>query len=361
MSTTNTIEPETRSPGEPRRKQSNARIVATTLVAALALVVAGLGAGWLFWGQGTTTSTPTVTTVPGASATASTLAAGEEPVAAVASSLLPTVVQIQSSGGLGSGVIYDSGGLILTAAHVVGNDQQVSVRTSGGDELTGQVIGTDANSDIAVIQVDQTGLTAAPLAVDAPLQVGQTAVALGSPYGLENTVTAGVLSATDRAMVGSDGIVRTVIQTDAPINPGNSGGPLADLQGQVIGINDAIFSQSGGNEGVGFAVPITIAKDIADKLVAGEPIETAFLGISGTEPTQGELGVLITGVVPSSPAEGAGLAVGDLITSIDGSRVESMVQLAAEVRKHQPGDQVTIHLTRGSGQLDIDVTLGTAN
>jgi S1-C subfamily serine protease len=332
--------------------------VAVTLTAALALMVSGLAAGWLFWGQAPdeTAVTPNTT---GGSATASTLAEQEEPVAAAAAALLPTVVQIRSSAGLGSGVIYDSDGLILTAAHVVGADQQVMIRLADGDQLNGEVVGTDANSDIAVISIDRTGLSSAPLALATQLEVGQTAVALGSPYGLEQTVTAGVVSATGRAVVGSDGLVRTAIQTDAPINPGNSGGPLADLQGQVIGINDAIFSQSGGNEGVGFAVPITTAKHVADLLVAGEPIETAFLGISGTEPTQGEAGVLVTGVSAGSPADAAGILEGDLITDVDGNRVETMVDLAAEVRTHQPGDQVTVHVSRGDQELDLEVTLGT--
>ena len=333
------------------------RVVMVTLLAAFALVVSGIGAGWLFWGQTPSETNQTLTT----SASPSTLPQQDEPVADVASTLLPTVVQIRSTSGLGSGVIYDPDGLILTAAHVVGNDQQVNIRLADGDQLTGDVVGIDPNSDIAVISVDRTGLPAAPLALDTQLEVGQTAVALGSPYGLEQTVTAGVVSATDRAVLGADGRVRTAIQTDAPINPGNSGGPLADLQGQVIGINDAIFSQSGGNEGVGFAVPIAFAKDVADLLVAGEPIETAFLGISGTEPSQGEAGVLVTGVVADSPADTAGLRVGDLITSIDGNQVETMVDLAAEVRSHQPGDQVRLHLNRADSELDLEVTLGSVD
>jgi putative serine protease PepD len=329
--------------------------VAVTLFTALALVVSGIGVGWLFSGQ-EPESAATATTAT-ASAPTLTLLERDEPVAAVSAALLPTVVQIQSSAGLGSGVIYDSDGLILTAAHVVGTDLQVTIRLADGVQLTGEVVGTDPNSDIAVISIDHDGLSAAPLALDNQLEVGQTAVALGSPYGLEQTVTAGVVSATDRAVVGSDGLVRTAIQTDAPINPGNSGGPLADLQGQVIGINDAIFSQSGGNEGVGFAVPISTAKQVADLLVAGEPIETAFLGISGTEPTQGEAGVLVTYVSPGSPADTAGILVGDLVTAFDGHRVESMMDLAAAVRTYQPGDQTTVQLTRGDQELDVEVTL----
>jgi putative serine protease PepD len=331
-------------------------IVLVTLLIALALVASGLGAGWLFWGGESGISTTVTTSTTG---TATTLSRTEEPVVAVAASLLPTVVQIQSSSGLGSGVVYRSDGLIMTAAHVVGSDRHVNIRMADGDRLTGNVVGADANSDIAVIRIERTGLVAAPLALDTELEVGQTAVALGSPYGLEQTVTAGVVSATDRAMVSSDGLVRTAIQTDAPINPGNSGGPLADLQGRVIGINDAIFSQSGGNEGVGFAVPITVAKQVADLLVAGKPVATALLGISGTQTAAGEAAVLVTNVVTGSPADRAGIQAGDVITTFGGERVESMVELAAEVRSHLPGDQVTVHLSRGGEELDLVVTLGT--
>lgn len=358
MSTTTRTESDKEQAGELATRSRTGRVVAVTLLASFALVASGIGAGWLLWGKPSPETNQTVTT-PGSSVSPSTLPQQEEPVAAVASSLLPTVVQIQSTAGLGSGVIYDANGLILTAGHVVGNDRQVDIRLADGDQLTGEVVGSDPNSDIAVISIDRSGLPVAPLALDAQLEVGQTAVALGSPYGLEQTVTAGVVSATDRAVVGSDGRVRNAIQTDAPINPGNSGGPLANLQGQVIGINDAIFSRSGGNEGVGFAVPIAIAKDVADLLVADEPIETAFLGISGTEPTQGEAGVLVTGVVAGSPADAAGIRVGDLITSIDGEQVETMVDLAAEVRSHRPGDQVTLHINRADGQLDLEATLGS--
>jgi len=332
------------------------RTILLTLALSALLVISGIGTGWLLWGGSAASEAPTVTTQGTVNSPAES---GEEPVVAVASALLPTVVQIESSAGLGSGVIYDSHGLIVTAAHVVGADAQVSVRLASGDQVSGTVVGADANSDIAVIRVDRDNLTAAPLA-QSQVEVGQTAVALGSPYGLQQTVTAGVVSATDRAMVGSDGVVRTAIQTDAPINPGNSGGPLANIDGQVIGINDAIFSQSGGNEGVGFAVPISIAKQVADELVAGQPIHTAFLGISGATAAQATAGVQITGVVSGSPADAAGIQVGDLITMVGSKRVESMVDLAGEVRAHQPGDQVEIQMLRNGTQMTVNVTLGSS-
>lgn len=332
------------------------RTVLLTLALSALLVVSGLGTGWLLWGGSAASEAPTATTQGAAASAPET---SEEPVVAVASSLLPTVVQIESSGGLGSGVVYDGNGLILTAAHVVGSDAQVAVRLANGDQVSGTVVGADANSDIAVIRIDLANLDAAPLAIS-QVEVGQTAIALGSPYGLQQSVTAGVVSATDRAMVGSDGVVRTALQTDAPINPGNSGGPLANIDGQVIGINDAIFSRSGGNEGVGFAVPISIAKQVADELVAGQPINTAFLGISGATASQGTAGVQITGVVSGSPADVAGIQVGDLITTVARKRVESMVDLAGEVRAHQPGDQVEIQMLRNGTQTTVTVTLGSS-
>lgn len=356
-------EPETGQSG-PKTGQSvsgstaphTGQVVVITLLASLALFMTGVAGGRLFWGQGGAEQQAT----PSIQGTAVAGSEGEEPVAAVAAALLPTVVQLQTEAGLGSGVVYDESGLILTAAHVVGSSEQVTVRLANGEQLTGDVVGADPNSDIAVVDVDHADLVAAPLAVNEDLEVGQTAVALGSPYGLEQTVTSGVVSATDRSLVGSDGIVRTAIQTDAPINPGNSGGPLANLEGEVIGINDAIFSQSGGNEGVGFAVPVAVAKHVADLLVTGEPIEVAFLGVSGTSPSQGRAGVLVTGVVSDSPAEDAGIMVGDLITRIDDNQVETMVDLAAEIRARQPGDQVMIRLLRGGEPVDLDVTLGVS-
>jgi S1-C subfamily serine protease len=346
-------------PGATLPTRYNPISVAAGLLIAFAMILAGVGVGWLAWGGDGADQQTTATTIATTAGSTPTLPKRDEPVAAVASALLPAVVQLESSSGVGSGVVYDQAGLILTAAHVVGNDPEVSVRFASGDRVTGEVVGTDPSSDVAVVRVDEGDLFVAPLAVDTPIEVGQTAIALGSPYGLEQTVTAGIISATDRSVVGSDGLVRRAIQTDAPINPGNSGGPLADLQGRVIGINDAIFTQSGGNEGVGFAIPITVAKHIADRLVAGEPIETAFLGISGTDPESGDTGALITAVVPGSPADTAGLHVGDLIITVDGTRVEGMVDLAAAVRSRQPGDEATIGLVRGADQLEFTVTLGS--
>jgi len=210
-----------------------------------------------------------------------------------------------------------------------------------------------------VVKVEETGLAAAPLATGVQLEVGQTAVALGSPFGFDQTVTAGVISAVDRSIQGPNGRVRTVLQTDAAINPGNSGGPLADRQGRVIGVNDFIVSPSGGNDGVGFAIPITLAKSVADHLVAGEAIGTGFLGVTGTDPQTGAPGALITEVVGDSPADQGGVQVGDLVISIDGRTIGSMDDLAADIQATAPGITVKLGVQRGDQLVTLTIVVGT--
>lgn len=332
---------------------------AVGLAVVLALVAFSLGR--MSAGDDAALDGPTTTTIAPDAQTAppATLAAGEEPVAAVAAALTPSIVQIQTDLGLGSGVIYDADGLILTAAHVVGSTQQVIVQLADGSKVDGTVVGADSTSDVAVVRIDAPGLVPAPLALDEALQPGQMAIAIGSPFGLDQTVTSGVISSASRALPDADGLVRELIQTDAPINPGNSGGALADRQGRVIGINDQIFSRSGGNEGVGFAIPIADAKQIADKLVAGEPIETPVLGVTGTDPTIGAAGALITAVQSDSPADIAGMAAGDLVVAIDGSPVQSFLDLAAAIRSHEPGDTVVLTIERSGSSQEVTAVLGT--
>jgi S1-C subfamily serine protease len=289
--------------------------------------------------------------------TQTTVGGTDEPVADVAAALSPSVVQLETRRGLGSGVIFRADGYILTASHVVAGSARVTVRLADGTRLEGTVVGSDDNSDVAVVKVDQTGLPAAPTTDSGAVRVGQMAIAIGSPWGLDQTVTAGVVSSVGRTIVGPDGVPRAMIQTDAPINPGNSGGALADRHGRVIGINDAIYSQSGGSDGVGFAVPINTALSVAERLIAGEEIRPAFLGVEGTDPTTGPLGALITGVVPDSPADQALIKVGDLIIAFNGQRIESFADLGAAVRAAQPGDRVTLSLSRAGEERTVEVTL----
>jgi putative serine protease PepD len=288
-----------------------------------------------------------------------------EPVAAVASALARSVVQIETTQGLGSGFIYDSSGHILTAAHVVaGAGNTVTVRLADGSTQKGTVVGSDQSTDVAVVKINLSGTTARPasLALNDALQVGQTAVAIGSPFGLEQTVTSGIVSAVDRAMQTTNGAI-DMVQTDAPINPGNSGGPLADLQGRVIGINDQIESASGSSSGVGFAIPIDTAKAVADKIVAGQPVTFAFLGVQTQASGQGVVGngALIVSVESGSPAEKGGIRQGDIVTKIGGTAIDSPTSLSATIRNASPGDVLKVTVERNGSSRSLTVTLGSTS
>ncbi|HEV3399730.1 MAG TPA: trypsin-like peptidase domain-containing protein, partial [Actinomycetes bacterium] len=297
-----------------------------------------------------------IPTAGSAPVAAAPIPSGEEPAAAVAKALLPTVVEIRrGESGIGSGFVYDRRGFIMTAAHVVEGTDQVDVRLYDGTRLEGRVVGTDDLNDVGVVKVDRTGLAVAPLAVGQELQVGQLAIAIGSPFGLNETVTAGIVSSTDRVL--EDG--REVIQTDAPINPGNSGGVLADRNGRVIGINSAIRPGAGsnGNVGIGFAVPIDLAARSATAIVQGRPIQTGYLGVKMADATGSQDGAVIQEVTPNSPASRAGLRAGDVVTSIDGQAIQSYSELIAGIRGHKPGDKVTLGVTRGGNETTITATL----
>jgi putative serine protease PepD len=295
--------------------------------------------------------------VPAASPSAP-IQTGLEPAAAVARSLGPSVVQLETGDGLGSGVIYDKNGFILTAAHVTEGSQSLTVRLFDGTALRGRVVGSDEGNDIAVVKVDRTDLRPAKLALGADLQVGQMAVAIGSPFGLEQTVTVGVVSAKQRSLRSQDGGGLEVIQTDAPINPGNSGGALADRLGRVIGINDSIRSASGGNEGVGFAVPIDTAANSAARIVKGEPIRSGYLGVSLDTPSLGRAGALVNTVEQGSPAEQSGLEVGDLIVQFGGRSIQSSADLAAQIRSVSPGQRIPVKVVREGKEQAVTVTVG---
>jgi putative serine protease PepD len=270
---------------------------------------------------------------------------------------LPSVVQLQTAAGLGSGIVYRANGLILTAAHVVGSSSKVTVVRADGTRVAARVVGSDEDTDVALVRASHGRFTPSALATGvSPPEVGQLAVAIGSPFGLEATVTAGVISALDRPIV-MRGHRMSMIQTDAPINPGNSGGALADRAGRVIGINDAIATTSGSNAGVGFAIPIDVAVRVADQLLAGRSPAIGFLGVAGTQPISGG-GALVTQVVPGSPAEDAGLERGDVVTSLEGTAVVSMTDLLARVRATRPGTEVTLAIERHGSARSLDVTIG---
>jgi putative serine protease PepD len=341
------------------------------VLVALCLLLGGICIGLAVHRDGTTTAATTPGTVSGGAVGApvvvpsGTIPADEQdPAAAVAQALGPAVVQLDNGQGLGSGVIYDASGLILTNSHVVEDSTTLNVQFENGTSVKGQVLGHDPEADIAVVKVDAPNLTVARLS-DGKVTVGQTAIAIGSPFGLPQTVTQGIISAVDRSVDGEQNsqggatITINMIQTDAPINPGNSGGALADRTGAVIGINTSIFSESGDNNGIGFAIPIQTAKTVADKIVKGEPLDHAYLGVSTTTVDNGGVGAQIADVRPGSPADSAGLQVGDVVTQIDGDAVKNPPDLSARVVAHTPGDRVALVVQRGGATLTITVTLGT--
>lgn len=292
-----------------------------------------------------------------------------EPVTAVARALSPSVVLINTGVGQGSGIIWDAeNGYIVTNDHVTGSADTVSVLFDDGVQVSGVVVGGDSARDIAVVQVDPEGLDLVE-AVFAPtetVEVGQLAVAIGSPFGLDQSVTAGIVSAVNRinGFGGSDPanpVAVEMIQTDAPINPGNSGGALANKDGHVIGMNTSIRTDgvTTANVGVGFAVPSDTILIIAERIVNGESLELGFLGINGATPTDGTLGALVSLVVDASPAAVAGLEVGDLIIEVDGELVTTMEQLSADFKFFRPGDEIEIEILREGERITLQVTVGS--
>jgi len=337
------------------------------VVAAVAVSAALLGGGFAF-ARSTETNHGSITDAGAAAVAVSSGSTktvdpnAEEPIAAVAAAVSPAVVQIETRLGLGSGFIYDGEGHILTAAHVVeGAGKTVNVRLADGSVHKGEVIGSDNASDVAVVKIDPVqDMQVANLALGVKVEVGQTAVAIGSPFGLDQTVTAGIVSAVDRPQETPGGAI-DMYQIDAPINPGNSGGPVADRQGRIFGMSDSIITQTGENVGVGFLVPIDLAKAVADKLVAGEPVEFAFLGVSSDSQTTALVGdgAIIVGVTSGSPADSAGMQEGDRVTAVDSAPVRDSIELGARVRSHLPGDTVHITFVRDGNSQTIEVTLGS--
>jgi S1-C subfamily serine protease len=282
--------------------------------------------------------------------------------AVVARAVLPSIVEVDVSGpteqGLGSGIIYRSDGYIITNNHVVDGADQIEVNLSNGQTLPAHVVGTaiDTGVDIAVLKVNATGLPAATFGSTQKLLVGDTAIAIGSPFGLQATVTAGVISALHRdlrqfGIPFSDGI-----QTDAPINPGNSGGALADSKGAVIGVNQAIVSETGSNAGVGFAIPTEWVRKVADQIISGQTAQLAFLGISG-ESLPDAKGAHVNTVSPGGPAAKAGIKANDVIVSIGGEPVDSMNSLIEILLTKNVGDRVTVGLKRNGKSLTVSATL----
>ncbi|HYD76014.1 DegQ family serine endoprotease [Ramlibacter sp.] len=269
--------------------------------------------------------------------------------------------------GAGSGFIVDPNGLILTNAHVVKGADEVTVKLTDRREFKAKVLGSDEKTDVAVIKIDAKDLPTVKLGSTQNLDVGDWVLAIGSPFGFENTVTAGVVSAKSRTLPDGSGVA--FIQTDVAINPGNSGGPLFNARGEVVGINSQIYSRSGGYQGVSFAIPIDLAAKIQQQIVAHGKVDHARLGVVVQEVNQALAdsfklprpeGALVARVDPGSPADKAGLKVGDVIHAVDGKAVVASGDLPAQLAARRPGEQVQLEVWRKGQSVDLAATLAAA-
>jgi Do/DeqQ family serine protease len=267
--------------------------------------------------------------------------------------------------GLGSGVIVTKNGYILTNNHVVDGASEVKVSLQDGREFTAKVVGRDPKSDIAVVKIDADNLPVVPFADSSKVEVGDVVLAIGNPFGVGQTVTEGIVSATDRGNMGIEHY-EDFIQTDAAINPGNSGGALVDIDGRLIGINTAILSRSGGSQGVGFAIPSNLARSVMQSLIQYGHVTRGYLGVTIQNVTpdlaqqfdlKNARGALVGGVVPDSPADKAGFKAGDIILKFDGKEVPSSRRLQLQVAETKPGSKVPVEILRNGDHKTLEVTV----
>lgn len=292
-------------------------------------------------------------------------------VADVAEAMLPSVARVDINGsagtGSGSAVVYNSDGYLVTNNHVVQGAGEVSVTLPDTQVVRAQVVGTDPASDLAVLRIDRTGLQPPTFATEQP-RPGDTAIAIGSPFGLDSTVTSGIISATERDVNAPGATLVGMLQTDAAINPGNSGGALANDRGELIGINTAILSRTGQSGGIGFAIPVSTVQTVAEQLIQQGFVEYAYLGVSTQDLNEGVAaqlglesaeGALVGEVIPGSAADAAGLVRGDVIVALDDQRITSPGDLVGAVRNLAPGDQGTVIFVRDGQEQQATVTFGT--
>ncbi len=374
------------------RGSSLGTILATSLITA---VLASAGTVAVLSSTGALDQESTAANVPAATTAGSTLQSvtvqEDSAVVDVAAKVNPAVVRITTSAagnitdpfsvpetGVGSGFIYDSNGWILTNRHVVAGGDKLTVELLDGKQYEGTLYGIDTLTDLAIVKIDATGLPTAPLGDSEKLAIGQLAVAIGSPLGTySNSVTSGIISASGRTIQTNDGqTLNNLIQTDAAINPGNSGGPLLDAGGNVIGINTAIASSA---NGIGFAIPINIAKPIMEQALSGEKLARPYIGVRfqtidyqlATEENlpvgegaligggQSPTGETLDAIVQGGPADTAGVREGDIITKVNSTSLDGEHPLDAVLSQYAPGDTVTLELRRGNETLTVQVTLGT--
>jgi putative serine protease PepD len=268
------------------------------------------------------------------------------------------VVGIQAGNTSGTGFVIDAQGHVVTNEHVVDTAENVEISFAEGGTEQGRVIATDPSTDLAVIDVDLAGHDVTPLQLDpsADVEVGDSVYAIGNPFGLERSLTAGIVSAVDRAIEAPNGFtINDAIQTDAPVNQGNSGGPLLDDAGNVIGVVSQIASQSGGNVGIGYAVPSDTVRDVVDALLADGQIERGYLGVRLEETDDG---VRLGDVIEGGPAADAGLQTGDIVLEAGGQPVASADDLQTAVAAKKPGEKLELAIRRGTDERTVSVTLG---
>jgi serine protease DegQ len=289
-------------------------------------------------------------------------------IPAVVRDVEPSVVAVTVDNGEGSGVIWDRDGIIVTNNHVVEGSDRVEVVFATGNRADARVRATDPLSDLAILEVEAESLPAARFSDELP-RVGELAVAIGNPLGFENSVTAGIVSGVHRMIPGGGQQTQALvdlIQTDAAISPGNSGGALVNADGEVMGINLAYIPPETGAVAIGFAIPSPTVTDVVRQLLDDGTAEHAFLGVQPAELTrqlaerfdvEADTGILVVGVVEGSAAEGAGVRAGDVILAVDGTPMRRVEDLLALLRRHAPGDEITITITRDGDERDVTVTL----
>jgi len=355
------------SGGRPPQKPRSPILPALAGGAISAVIVSAVLLGSGLVGGDDNTSSNANATVPTALPAAPKGAAASPPangtVGAIYAAASKGVVSIQSSDGTGTGFVVDSDGTIVSNSHVVGNDKKVKIRFGDtGRPITADVLGSDPSVDIAVLHVDPAAagkLYPLALADSDQVKVGDTAIAIGNPLGLDRTATTGIVSGLGREIRAPNGFqIDKVIQTDAPINPGNSGGPLLDSRGRVIGVNSQIATAGAGtgNIGIGFAVPANAVRTVVPQLKTGHGVQHAYLGVS-TSPTASGNGAEVGDVTPSSPAQRAGAEIGDLVTEVDGQAIAKPEDIATAIADNKPGDQITMKVRRNGQERTLNVTL----
>jgi S1-C subfamily serine protease len=354
--------------GTPRRGLSRRRVATAASVAVLAVGGGAFAAGALLDNHDdSSTKIARPAALPAVASKPITPSRGQTRAGAIYAAASPAVVSIRNGQGSGTGFLIDNEGTLVTNDHVVDTAKTVQVKFgTDGRTITGDVKGVDPSSDLAVVHIDPSsipsGATPLQFADSTGVSVGDVAIAIGNPFGLDRTVTEGIVSSLGRTLQAPNGFqIDDVIQTDAAINPGNSGGPLLDDGGKVIGVNSQIATNgvSSGNVGIGFAVPSNTVRQVLPGLKDGRTVQHAWLGVETAQSVTGTstAGAQVASVVTGGPAEDAGLQAGDVVTQIDSQRINDSTDLSSYINTKAPGDKITLKVERNGSTQDVEVTL----